>query len=96
MLFKNPQSNLVVQLDENFSIQDVQASFSKRSGKCSKQLDKDTDYVLERKNGKLLLVIYNNEDDITDLSITLMDKENKSAHLSIKGELLIIYSCNMI
>ncbi|XP_057298864.1 uncharacterized protein LOC130629617 isoform X2 [Hydractinia symbiolongicarpus] len=94
-LFKNHQSNLVVKFDENFFIQHIQATITNNSLKYSKQLEIDTDYVVETKNGKLLLMIYtSNMHHMSDLSITLKDNKNKFTCVSIKDiELATIHKC---
>ncbi|XP_057299033.1 uncharacterized protein LOC130629724 [Hydractinia symbiolongicarpus] len=94
-LFKNHQSNLVVKFDENFFIQHIHATITNNSLKYSKQLDIDTDYVVERKNGKLLLMIFtSNVFHMGDLSITLKDNKNKLACVLIKDiEPATIHEC---
>ncbi|XP_057298642.1 uncharacterized protein LOC130629453 isoform X2 [Hydractinia symbiolongicarpus] len=75
MLIKNCNGNLVVQIEDNsfWSIQSV------------KSVNVEIDYIVERKEGKLMLLIHSQTPDSTNLSITLVDNERKIQLITIQG-----------
>lgn len=90
MLIKNCHGNLVVQIEDssfNWSIQSVNMT---KNPKNSKQPRVEENYIVEKKEGKLVLLIHSQlPDSISDLSITLVDNESKIQLIKIQGVLCV-------
>lgn len=89
MLLKNNRGDFVIKFEDGsskWSIQCVKISSSENFPNQSGQLHVDNDYIVEEKQGRLILIIYNYiAEYINSLSITLVDSESKTQLMSIKG-----------
>ncbi|XP_057308606.1 uncharacterized protein LOC130646944 isoform X2 [Hydractinia symbiolongicarpus] len=89
-MFKNHRGNLVVQFDDDWSIQCVQISITKISAIIWKKLQENDDYIVRKDEGKLSLIIYNlNKDYVSDLSISLINLEQESQSVFIQDIYLV-------
>lgn len=100
ILLKNNQGNIVMQFEyaySNSSIQNISVTTLENFTKQSKQLQLDNDYIVEKKEGKLILVIYKQIVElIIDLSIMLVDNKSTSQLISIEDiTLAIAHKCTM-
>ncbi|XP_057303133.1 uncharacterized protein LOC130640398 isoform X2 [Hydractinia symbiolongicarpus] len=100
VLLKNNQGNIVMQFKDaysNWTIQKISVTTLDNFTKQLKQLQLNEDYVVEKKQRKLILVIYKQiVKVIIDLSIMLVDNNNTSQLISIEDiTLAMAHQCTM-